>query len=75
MNKWTPQDENKLQQLLAQKREIHEKNMYPLLETVRRVLDSYDTDGETMTRALIEHADTFRDLLEPFDSGARCSPS
>lgn len=71
MKKWTHNDEMVLVELAERKRVFFETQKEPLTKAVDRLLYNYDADADSITRALIEHADLFRDLLEPFDSGVR----
>ncbi|NWF45429.1 hypothetical protein F3K02_09240 [Hydrogenophaga sp. D2P1] len=70
-DRWTFQDEHKLQVLLKRKTETTERNMKPLV-LIARLLDTDSTD-EKLAESLAQYADALRDALEPFDSGVRCA--
>lgn len=75
MTTWTRKDQIALDELTQRRAEFMRASRDPLI----RALDNYSrlslSDCEALCDVLINRADKFRDLLEPFDSGVRCVAS
>lgn len=72
---WTRKDQTALDELVQRRAEFMRSSRDPLV----RALDQHSrlsrSECQILGDVLIEHADTFRDLLAPFDSGVRCEKS
>ena len=72
MERWTNREELQLQQLIKRKNELTIMNMAPLVDLVKRE-NLQEFGNEEIAECLAACADSFRDALEPFDSGVRCA--
>lgn len=73
---WSRQDEEALKRLQARREEFIRENRKPLETLLCRLpSDIYEGDFaiDNLTDWFIQNADQVRDLLQPFDSGVRCS--
>lgn len=68
---WTPADEAKLAELEDRKERVMRERRLPVLAFVRELPTVHSIDEDDVVDWLIQHADTLRDLLQPFDSGVR----
>ena len=69
-DRWTNEDEIKLQAMLRRKEAVQEANMRPLAALVKQHF-SPPVFYKELAETLANNADAFRDALEPFDSGER----
>ena len=69
-DRWTNEDEIRLQEMLRRKDEVLEANIRPVIELAEEHLVGLGFAWE-IAEALANNADAFRDALEPFDSGER----
>ena len=72
---WTRKDQTALDELVQRRAEFMRSSRDPLVRAldIRTILPR--SACETLADVLIQHADTFRDLLAPFDCGVRCEKS
>jgi hypothetical protein len=77
---WSPSDEEAFQRLAREREEIrgaHEAGVRlvasSVLSTMQRITEGEPTlaGNVALGRAMIQHAESVRDALKPFDSGVR----
>ena len=71
--KWTQQNEDELQRLLALKEQTLRTNRAPLLHLAQNSLPVSDVVRNQVVDWMIDNAEDIRDSLEPFDSGERAA--
>ena len=70
---WTRKDQTALDELAQRRAEFMRVTREPLVCEVMQTFCTNLGEAELMTDEMIRRADTFRDLLAPFDSGVRCA--
>lgn len=71
---WTRQDEQEFQLLQARREKIMANNKRPVWELAAKLELVTPHTCSYLQEFLIQHADSIRDALAPFDSGARPAP-
>lgn len=72
---WTPADDDRLAEMQARKQRVQKARMDPLAALVGEDMPHIRQHmANDIAEWMAQHADTLRDLLQPFDSGVRAAP-
>ena len=70
---WTSREQSTLDALQRKRDEFMQMHRTPLVTAIYRLQHVPEMAmAEEIAGIMIQHADKFRDLLEPFDSGGPC---